>query len=85
MSFTATPPSTTTTTTPDETTTTTVPITPETSVVTTPPTTVPVTPNAGGGLPVTGAQSLILAVVALLLVGLGVGFRIVSKRAEGTT
>ena len=42
------------------------------------------TPEAGtgGGLPVTGAQSLILAVVALLLVGLGVGFRIVSKRAE---
>jgi TQXA domain-containing protein len=61
-------------------TTTTVPITPSTSEVT-PPTTVPVTPS-GGGLPVTGAQSLMLAAVALLLVGLGVGFRIISRRAE---
>jgi TQXA domain-containing protein len=60
-------------------TTTTVPTTPDTTVVP-PPTTVPVTPS-GGGLPVTGAQSLILAAVALLLVGLGVGFRIVSRRA----
>lgn len=60
-------------------TTTTVPTTPDTSVVP-PPTTVPVTPS-GGGLPVTGAQSLILVAVALLLVGLGVGFRIVSRRA----
>ena len=48
------------------------------------PTTVPITPSQGegGGLPVTGAQSLILALVAVLLVALGVGFRIVSKRAE---
>jgi|RhiMethySRZTD1v2_1073278.scaffolds.fasta_scaffold00875_13 TQXA domain-containing protein len=86
VSFQAAPPETTTTSTPEETTTTTVPITPETSVVTTPPTTVTVTPEAGtgGGLPVTGAQSIVLAAVALLLVGLGVGFRIVSKRAEGT-
>jgi hypothetical protein len=61
-------------------TTTTVPITPNTSEVT-PPTTVPITPS-GGGLPVTGAQSLMLAAVALVLVGLGVGFRIISRRAE---
>ena len=80
---TTTTPETTTTTAP-ETTTTTVPITPDTSIVPPPPTTVPITPNQGegGGLPVTGAQSLILAAVALLLVALGVGFRIVSKRAE---
>ncbi len=79
---TTTTPETTTTTAP-ETTTTTVPITPDTSVVPT-PTTVPITPSQGegGGLPVTGAQSLILALVAVLLVALGVGFRIVSKRAE---
>lgn len=77
-----------TTTTAPETTTTTVPTTPETSVPpTVPPTTVPITPDEGegGGLPVTGAQSLILAAVALLLVGLGVGFRYMSKRAEGTS
>jgi len=85
VSFVSTPPTTepepTTTTTAPETTTTTVPITPDTSVVPPPSTTVPVTPS-GGGLPVTGAQSLILAAVALLLVALGVGFRIVSRRAE---
>lgn len=89
VSFTPPPPTTTTSTstTVPETTTTTVPITPETTVPpTVPPTTVPITPNQGegGGLPVTGAQSLILAAVALLLVGLGVGFRYMSKRAEGT-
>jgi LPXTG-motif cell wall-anchored protein len=52
--------------------------------VTTPPTTVPTTPDQGegGGLPVTGAQSVVLAAVALLLVALGVGFRVMSKRAE---
>jgi TQXA domain-containing protein len=61
-------------------TTTTVPITPNTSELT-PPTTAPVTPSSGGGLPVTGTQSLILAAVALLLVALGVGFRMVSRRA----
>ncbi len=82
-STTTTTPETTTTTAP-ETTTTTVPTTPDTSIVPPPPTTVPVTPNEGegGGLPVTGAQSVILAAVALLLVAIGVGFRIVSKRAQ---
>ena len=80
---TTTTPETTTTTAP-ETTTTTVPSTPDTSVPTTPPTTVPTTPDQGegGGLPVTGAQSVVLAAVALLLVALGVGFRVMSKRAE---
>jgi hypothetical protein len=43
---------------------------------------VPITPSSGGGLPVTGAQSLMLAAVALVLVGLGVGFRIISRRAD---
>lgn len=82
VSFTKTPSSTTsstTTTTAPETTTTTTPTTTPTTV--TPSTTVPTTPS-GGGLPVTGAQSLVLAAVALLLVGLGVGFRIVSRRAQ---
>ena len=73
------PPTTTPPTTTPETTTTT-PETTTTSEVT-PPTTAPITPSSGGGLPVTGTQSLILATVALLLVALGVGFRIVSRRA----
>jgi TQXA domain-containing protein len=87
VSFTTPPPTTapSTTTTAPSTTSTTVPITPDDSVP--PPwTTVPITPSQGegGGLPVTGAQSLMLAVAAVLLVGLGVGFRIVSRRAAGT-
>jgi TQXA domain-containing protein len=82
-----TPPPTTTTTAP-ETTTTTVPITVQTTVVTeAPTTTVPIVPsaNTGGGLPVTGAQSLVLVGVALALVVTGAGFGIVSrrKRLEG--
>jgi TQXA domain-containing protein len=68
-----------TTTTTESTTTTTVP---PTTPSTAPPTTVPA---SGGGLPVTGAQSLVLAAVALLLVGLGLGFRYMSRRAGGTT
>lgn len=84
------------TTEPEPTTSTTVPITPETSVVTEPPTTtpepeptttVPIVPasNTGGGLPVTGAQSLVLVGIALALVGAGVAFRFMSNRsgAEG--
>jgi TQXA domain-containing protein len=77
-----TPSTTTSTTTPEETT---VPTTPETTV-TTPPTTVagptttvPTTPT-GGSLPVTGAQSLLLVAVALVLVGLGTAFGIASRR-----
>jgi TQXA domain-containing protein len=86
VSFGPTPPTVPPTTAPPTTapeTTTTAPNTPTTSVVP-PATTVPTTPSSGGGLPVTGAQSLILAAVALLLVGLGVGFRIVSRRAGST-
>lgn len=80
---TSTPPtSDTPTTTPPETT---VPVTPETSVVVTtaPPgetTTVPVTPSQGGGLPVTGAQSVLLTALALALIGIGAAFGIVSRR-----
>jgi hypothetical protein len=62
---------------------TTVPITPETTVVdATTTTTVPVVPasNSGGGLPVTGAQSLVLVGIALVLVVIGAGFGIVSRR-----
>lgn len=75
-----------TTTTVAETTTTTVPSTTESSAPPAPSTTVPVTSDqgGGGGLPVTGAQSIVLAVIALLLVGLGVGFRYLSKRADST-
>ncbi|HKE72516.1 MAG TPA: thioester domain-containing protein [Acidimicrobiales bacterium] len=63
---------------------TTVPVTPETSVVTTVPdaTTVPVTPSQGG-LPVTGAQSALLAGIALVLIGVGVTFGIISRRRRG--
>ena len=83
VSFTTTPPPTepeptTTTTVPDSTTT--VPTTPDTTVDTTAPTTVPVTTDTGGGLPVTGAQSMILVAVAALLLALGAGFGIVSRR-----
>jgi TQXA domain-containing protein len=83
VSFAETPPTVPPTTAPPTTapeTTTSAPTTTSTSVVP-PSTTVPTTPSSGGGLPVTGAQSLILAAVALLLVGLGVGFRVVSRRA----
>jgi hypothetical protein len=76
---TAPPTSTPPTTTPE----TTVPTTPETSVVTTVPeqsTTVPVTPSEGGGLPVTGAQSALLAGIALALIGAGAAFGIISRR-----
>jgi TQXA domain-containing protein/LPXTG-motif cell wall-anchored protein len=62
---------------------TTVPTTPETTVITPqttapPETTVPVTPS--GSLPVTGAQSLLLVALALVLVGIGTAFGIVSRR-----
>ena len=65
------------------TTSTTVPITGQTTVVdATTTTTVPVVPatNSGGGLPVTGAQSLVLVGIALVLVVVGAGFGIVSRR-----
>jgi hypothetical protein len=66
---------------------TTVPVTPQTSVVeTTMPegstSTVTVTPSQGG-LPVTGAQSALLAGIALVLIGLGAAFGIVSRRRRG--
>jgi TQXA domain-containing protein/LPXTG-motif cell wall-anchored protein len=81
VSFTTPPPTTapsTTTTVVD--TTTTVPLTPDTTVVGGPTTTVPITPQANGGLPVTGAETVILIAVALLLLALGAGFGIVSRR-----
>ncbi len=67
-------PETTTTTTPE--TTTTVPSTVPTTVVDTPTTTPPTVPASdnGGGLPVTGAQSLVLVGIALVLVATGAGF-----------
>jgi TQXA domain-containing protein len=75
---------TTSTTSSTSTTSTTVPITPQTTVVdtTTTTTTVPAVPvsNSGGGLPVTGAQSLVLVGIALVLVVVGAGFGIVSRR-----
>ncbi len=63
--------------------TTTVPPTSQTTVVTdTPTTTVPIVPasNTGGGLPNTGAPTMILLGVALVLVVVGAGFGIVSRR-----
>jgi TQXA domain-containing protein/LPXTG-motif cell wall-anchored protein len=86
VSFTTPPPTTapeTTTTTVAETTTTTSPTTSETTVVTEAPTTTVTT--TGGGLPVTGAQSMILVAVAAVLLAVGAGFGIVSrrKRLEG--
>ncbi len=71
-----------TTTTTEATTTTTVPITVQSTVPDEPTTTVPITPNQdeGGGLPVTGAQSLMLVGVAAVLLAVGAGFGIVSRR-----
>lgn len=82
VSFTAAPTTTTesTTTTTESTTTTTVPITNQSTVPDAPTTTVPITPNQGGGLPVTGAQSLMLVGVAAVLLAVGAGFGIVSRR-----
>jgi TQXA domain-containing protein/LPXTG-motif cell wall-anchored protein len=81
VSFTTPPPTTapsTTTTVVDSTTT--VPITPDTTVPGAPTTTVPITPQSSGGLPVTGAQSMLLVAVAVVLLALGAGFGIVSRR-----
>jgi LPXTG-motif cell wall-anchored protein len=85
------PESTTSTTTP-ETTSTTVPIDTDTTLVpdsTT--TTAPIVTNQdsgdseGGGLPVTGAQTMVLVAVAAVLLAVGAGFAVVSrrKRMEG--
>ncbi|HEX6569023.1 MAG TPA: thioester domain-containing protein [Acidimicrobiales bacterium] len=65
----------TTTSTVEETTTTTVPDT-----TTTVPETTTTTEQPGGGLPVTGAQSLVLVGVAAVLLAVGAGFAIVSRR-----
>lgn len=84
-----TPTSSTETTETTEGTTTTVPITNQTTVpdqTTAPSTTVTTTPASdSGGLPVTGAQTMVLVAVALVLLATGVGFRVVSRRkqAEG--
>ena len=45
----------------------------------------PTTESGGGGLPVTGAQSLVLVAVTAVLLAVGAGFGIVSrrKRLEG--
>jgi TQXA domain-containing protein/LPXTG-motif cell wall-anchored protein len=89
VTFTSAPTTTesTTTTTAPSTTSTTVPITVQSTVPDAPTTTVPITPNQdeGGGLPVTGAQSLMLVAVAAVLLAVGAGFGIVSrrKRLEG--
>lgn len=89
VTFTDAPPPTTapSTTTTEQETTTTVPITVETTVVDNPTTTVPVTPNqdTGGGLPVTGAQTMVLVAVAVALLAAGTGFAVISrrKRLEG--
>ena len=84
VSFTAASTTTTesTTTTTEATTTTTVSITVQSTVPDAPTTTVPITPNQGegGGLPVTGAQSLMLVGVAAVLLAVGAGFGIVSRR-----
>jgi LPXTG-motif cell wall-anchored protein len=41
--------------------------------------------STGGGLPVTGAQTMLLVFVALVLLAAGIGFGVVSKRARGET
>lgn len=90
VTFTQAPPTTptsSTSTTAPSTTSTTVPITVQSTVPDAPTTTVTITPNQdeGGGLPVTGAQSLMLVAVAAVLLAVGAGFGIVSrrKRLEG--
>jgi TQXA domain-containing protein len=86
VTFTAKPPRSTTSstsTTSTSTTSTTVPVSVETTVVTEAPTTsVPVVPasQTSGGLPVTGAQTLVLVGIALALVVTGAGLGIVSRR-----
>jgi hypothetical protein len=81
----STPPTTasTSTTVPETTTTTTPPQTTTTVQQTTTTSTVPSSP--GGGLPVTGAQTLMLVGVALALVAAGVAFAYMSKRSRGET
>ena len=82
VTFKAGPPQSTTSSSVPEETTTTVSIPPTTTVPDTPTTTVPAQPasNTGGGLPVTGAQTLVLVGLALVLVVIGAGFGIVSRR-----
>ena len=80
VSFTTPPTSTPPTTAPEATT---VPSTPETTVTTPQQSTVPSPTTTGtpsGSLPVTGAQSLLLLALALVLVGIGTAFGIVSRR-----
>ncbi|HEX6423351.1 MAG TPA: thioester domain-containing protein [Acidimicrobiales bacterium] len=82
-----TPPPTTAPTTVPETTTTTVPDTTTTEVDETTTTTVPATtattaPKPSGGLPVTGAQSLVLVGLAAALLAVGTAFGIVSRRRK---
>ena len=88
VSFTTPPPTTapeTTTTTAPETTTTTAPETTTTTAPEAPTTTVTTPTETGGGLPVTGAQTMILVAVAAVLLAVGAWFGIVSrrKRLEG--
>jgi hypothetical protein len=55
---------------------------PQTSAST--PTTTPVPQQGtGGGLPVTGAQTLGLVALALILLAAGIGFGVISRRARG--
>jgi TQXA domain-containing protein/LPXTG-motif cell wall-anchored protein len=78
--------STTTSTTVVDTTTTTAPDTPDTTPGTEAPTTTVTVPTGnGGGLPVTGAQSLVLVAIAALLLAAGAAFGVISrrKRLEG--
>jgi TQXA domain-containing protein/LPXTG-motif cell wall-anchored protein len=56
------------------------PTTPTPAVVETTPTTVPTTQPTGGHLPKTGAQSLLLVALALVLLAIGATFGIVSRR-----
>jgi hypothetical protein len=59
---------------------------PETTVVTGPTTSVPVTPQASGGLPVTGTQTMLLVGAALVLLIVGGAFGLAAKRrADGGT
>lgn len=61
---------------------TTVPTTPDTTEAPAPTTTTTVAENSGGGLPVTGAQTLVLVGVAAVLLAVGVGFKVMSRRKE---